>query len=216
MIMLKDDLLLDSARPFSDENQSGNQTGCPKSYFSGVPESYICPDDYQWYVLRVSYSREMKIQELLRSRGIRTFIPMIWRRKEVDGKTVKILVPAVNNLCFAFSDRNNLDEFIHGFGEASPVHFYWDKATRMPLVVPEKAMEDFIKVSSTMDEDLIYLTQINPKLREGQAVRVRNGSFAGVEGRIVRIRKSRRILVEIPGMLAVATTYVRPEILELV
>jgi transcription antitermination factor NusG len=67
-----------------------------------------------------------------------------------------------------------------------------------------------------MDEDLIYLTQINPKLREGQTVRVRNGSFAGVEGRIVRIRKSRRIMVEIPGMLAVATTYVRPEILELV
>ena len=67
-----------------------------------------------------------------------------------------------------------------------------------------------------MDEDLIYLTEISEKLREGQIVKVRNGSFAGVEGRIVRIRKSRRLLVELPGMLAVASTYVRPEDVELV
>ena len=38
-------------------------------------------------------------------------------------------------------------------------------------------------------------------------MRVISGPFAGVEGKVVRIRKSRRILVEIPGMLAVASTY---------
>jgi hypothetical protein len=69
-------------------------------------------------------------------------------------------------------------------------------------------MEDFIKVAGTMDEDLIYLTQISQKLRDGQKVRIVSGSFAGVEGTVVRIRKSRRIMVELPGMLAVASTYV--------
>ena len=58
-----------------------------------------------------------------------------------------------------------------------------------------------------MDEDLVYLTEISQKLRDGQRVRVISGPFAGVEGKVVRIRKSRRILVEIPGMLAVASTY---------
>ena len=77
-------------------------------------------------------------------------------------------------------------------------------------------MENFIKVASTLDEDLIYLTAISEKLREGQAVKVKDGPFAGVVGRIVRIRKSRRILVEIPGMLAVATTYVTPDNLEMI
>ena len=76
-------------------------------------------------------------------------------------------------------------------------------------------MDDFIKVASTMDEDLIYLTEISEKLREGQTVKVKDGPFKGVEGKIVRIRKSRRIFVEIPGMVAVATTYVLPEYLEI-
>ena len=67
-----------------------------------------------------------------------------------------------------------------------------------------------------MDEDLIYITEINEKLREGQTVRVKEGSFAGVEGKVVRIKKSRRILVELPGMLAVASTYVSPSMLEII
>jgi transcription antitermination factor NusG len=82
--------------------------------------------------------------------------------------------------------------------------------------VPEKVMEDFIKVASTMDEDIIYLTEISSKLHEGQTVKVKEGPFKGVEGKIVRIRKSRRILVELPGMLAVATTYVAAEDLEII
>ena len=66
-----------------------------------------------------------------------------------------------------------------------------------------------------MDEDLIYITEISEKLREGQEVKVKSGPFAGVTGKIVRIRKSRRIMVEIPGMLAVASTYVKPENIEI-
>ena len=114
--------------------------------------------------------------------------------------------------------RNNadIDDFIRGYGESSPVHYYWDRTSRRPLIVPEKSMEDFIRVSSSMDEDLIYLTEISDKLREGQTVKVKSGSFAGVTGKIVRIRKSRRIMVELPGMLAVASTYIRPENIEII
>jgi hypothetical protein len=160
-----------------------------------------------WFALRATYSRELKVKERLDAMGIRTFVPMMWRSREVDGKTEKKLVPAVGNLCFAYSSRKELDDFIRGYGENSPVHYYWDRISDSPLTVPEKAMEDFMKVAGTMDEDLIYLTEISGKLRDGQNVRVISGPFAGVEGKVVRIRKSRRILVEIPGMLAVASTY---------
>ena len=34
-------------------------------------------------------------------------------------------------------------------------------------------MDDFIKVASTMDEDIIYLTEISSKLHEGQTVKVK-------------------------------------------
>lgn len=173
----------------------------------GVPQS--------WYVLRVSYSRALKIREAIDAKGIRTFVPMMWRRKQVGTKTEKVLVPAVSNLCFAYWTRQGIEEYIRGFGEKAPVHFYWDRTGDRPMTVPDKAMEDFIKVASTLDEDLIYLTEISGKLREGQPVKVKEGPFKGVEGKIVRIRKSRRILVELPGMLAVASTYVPAEVLEI-
>ena len=235
--MLKETLLLDSTRPFSDAPNM--DIGCPELSSEGVPLS--------WYALRVSYSRELKVQDKLREFGVRTFVPMMWRRCPVKpgmttgnpgmttgnpgmtkgkpttsslpaptGNPSRRLVPAVGNLCFAYSTRAELEDFIRGYGETSPVHFYWDRTANSPLTVPEKAMNDFIAVSSTLDEELIYITEITSKLREGQSVKVKEGPFKGIEGKIVRIRKSRRILVELPGMLAVATTYIAPENIEII
>lgn len=203
--------MLDSTRPFSDAPNM--DIGCPEHSSEGVPLS--------WYALRVSYSRELKVQDRLNESGIRTFVPMMWRRCPVKpgmttGNPSRRLVPAVGNLCFAYSTRAELEDFIRGYGETSPVHFYWDRTANKPLTVPEKAMNDFIAVSSTLDEDLIYITEITSKLREGQTVKVKEGPFKGVEGKVARIRKSRRILVELPGMLAVATTYIQPEYLEII
>ena len=226
--------MLDSTRPFSDAPNM--DIGCPEHSSEGVPSS--------WYALRVSYSRELKVRDRLNELGVKTFVPMMWRRCPVPpGRTKgkqttsslpaptgqsteslkrmrknpsRRLVPAVGNLCFAYSTRAELEDFIRGYGDTSPVHFYWDRTANKPLTVPEKAMNDFIAVSSTLDEDLIYITEITSKLREGQTVKVKEGPFKGVEGKVVRIRKSRRILVELPGMLAVATTYIQPEYLEII
>lgn len=200
--MLEDALLLDSARPASDDRN--NLLGCPEHSSEGVLTS--C----QWFVLRVTYSRELKIKDILDKRGVSTFVPMMWKKVEKEGNTRKMLVPAVNNLCFVFWTKADIDAFISEFGDKSPVHYYWDRTSFRPMTVPSKAMDDFVKVASSLDEDLVYMTEISDKLREGQTVKVRSGAFAGVEGKIVRIRKSRRLMVELPGMLAVASTYINP------
>ena len=200
--MLEDALLLDSARPASDERN--NLLGCPEHSSEGVLSS--C----QWFVLRVTYSRELKIKDALDKRGVSTFVPMMWKKVVKEGNTRKMLVPAVSNLCFVFWTKADIDAFISEFGDKSPVHYYWDRTSSSPMTVPSKAMDDFVKVASSLDEDLVYMTEISDKLREGQMVKVRSGAFAGVEGKIVRIRKSRRLMVELPGMLAVASTYINP------
>ena len=145
--MLHEALLLDSTRPVSALN---NNNGCPEQSSQGVLSS--C-QDLQWYVLRVSYSRELKIKAILEDKGIQTFVPMVYRKQTVEGKIRKKLVPAVNNLCFVFWHRQGIDEFIASYGEKSPVHYYWDRTVGRPMVVPQKAMEDFITVASSLDED---------------------------------------------------------------
>lgn len=169
-----------------------------------------------WYAVRVTYGREMKFQEMLRGEGFETFVPMTVRRSDSSVNARVCMVPAVSNLLFVRSSQQCLYEYFRSLGEGCPARFIWDKGTREPITVPDKAMEDFITVSQAMLEDNIYFTELSSKLREGRKVRVLTGPFAGVEGRIVRIRRSRRILVEIPGMLSVAATFIPSDNLEFV
>ena len=168
----------------------------------------------QWFPLRVPYGRGLKLKAFLDSRQIENFIPMMRTIVEKDGVRRKVVRPAVRNLCFVCADRQSLDALRADLTGRIAVHYLWDKSTRQPLVVPEKAMRDFIRISRTMDEDLVYLSEVAPKLREGQRVRVLAGPFQGVEGVVVRVRKSKRVMVELPGMMAVATTFIQPDLLE--
>ena len=204
--MLDENLLLDSASCVS--NHTDTSLGCPENTSAGVLMS--------WYVLRAIYSRELKVCEALSRMGVRTFVPMVSKTKIIDGKQEKRLVPAVGSMCFVYWTKEDIDAYIRGFGGNSPVHYYWDRIEGKPLTVSDKAMEDFIAIASTMDEDLVYLTEISEKLREGEKVTVKDGPFKGVHGTVVRIRKSRRIMVEIPGMLAVASAYVPIKNLEII
>ena len=198
--------MLDSTRPIGE--QRNTDLGRPKNTSAGVLSS--------WYALRATYSRELKVQTQLAERGFRTFVPMMWRKRNVNGKDEKKLVPAISNLVFVYCTKDALDAYIRSFGDIRPVNYYWDRTSNSPLTILDEDMENFITVASTMDEDLVYLTEISDKLHEGQPVKVKDGPFKGVEGKIVRIRKSRRVLVELPGMLAVASTYVSPEHIELI
>ena len=206
-------MLLDSTRPIG--KNLNTDLGRPKSTSAGVL-SQCLDSTLQWFALRATYSRELKVQAALAEKGIRTFIPMRWQSSPDRSGIQRKLVPAISSLVFVYWTRESLDSYIRSFGDARPVNYYWDRTINAPLTIAEKDMENFIAVASTLNEDLIYLTEVSDRLREGQKVKVKEGAFKGVEGKIVRIRKSRRILVELPGMLAVASTYVAPEELEII
>lgn len=169
-----------------------------------------------WYPLRVTYSRELKVREIFCGSGCEAFVPMTVRMLEKNGVKEYRTVPAVGNLCFIRACRTAIDEIREAKGLKSYTSYIWNKGTRRPITVPDKAMDDFIRVSETMREDIVYLHELNSKLRQGQMVRVKAGPFSGVEGRVVRVKRSRRVMVELPGMMAVATGYVPEADLEII
>ena len=169
-----------------------------------------------WYAIRVSYGRTLKFCTALQELGVEHFVPMARKKMVKDGKTVTVTAPAVSNLCFVRSTKAFIKEYFDGMGENRPAHFMWDKCTREPIVVSDKAMADFMQVCRIMSDDALYLKDITDKLREGQKVRVIDGPFKGVEGTILRIKRSRRVVVELPGLLAVATSYIDPRSLEVI
>ena len=170
--------------------------------------------DTQWFAIRVSYGRVLKFCSQLEEVGVEFFVPMCRKKFVRNGKTVTLKVPAVSNLCFIHSTKSFIEDYLRGMGENRPAHFMWDKATRNPITVSDKAMADFMQVCQVMSDDALYLKDITSKLQEGQRVRVTDGPFKGVEGTILRVRRSRRVVVELPGLLAVATSYVDPRYLE--
>ena len=169
----------------------------------------------QWHALRVTYGRGQKARDYLETKGIRTFLPMKTVRYERDGKVVRQTIPAVSNLVFAKACQQDLYDCIRAEGEQSMTRFIWDRVTRKPLVVPDAQMDAFIRVCEVSADDAVFLSELDDKLRSGTRVKVVFGPLAGVEGRVVRIRKSRRILIEIPEVMAVASTYVPLEYLEI-
>ncbi|MBQ3612502.1 MAG: UpxY family transcription antiterminator [Bacteroidales bacterium] len=168
-----------------------------------------------WYAVRVTYGRELKFRQQLMEAGFEAFVPMCRKKAVKNGVSSVVVVPAVSNLCFVNSEKSLIEDFMLSLGEACPARFMWDKARSAPMVVPDKAMSDFIRICMVMSDEVLYLQDITAKLREGRKVRVVDGPFAGVEGVVVRVKRSRRVMVELPGMFAVATTYVHPKDLEL-
>ena len=75
-------------------------------------------------------------------------------------------------------------------------------------------MRSFIAVSGTYDQAVLYLEPTELNLSQGTRVRITGGIFEGVEGVFVRVRHDRRVVVNIEGVMAVATTFVHASLVE--
>ena len=165
-----------------------------------------------WYPLRVTYNRELKVKADLDERGVTNFVPMQYRREERNGMMVEHLVPSVHNLIFVKFTPSEMTEYKKT--TTLPIRYIMDRETHKPIIVPNHQMENFIKVAGTYEKDLIYLNPDLGDFAQGERVRVIGGPFAGAEGIFVRIRRDRRVLVNIPGIVAVASTFVHPSMIE--
>lgn len=183
---------------------------------SGVPKERPFVNalsiDKNWYALRVTYSRELVLKQYLDEACIENFIPMHYGYIIKGGRRVRKLVPVVHNLVFVYSFRACIDRLKNE--TALPIRYIMDKETNNPIVIPERQMRSFIAVAGTNEEQLVYLEPAAVALRHGQRVRVTGGIFEGVEGEFIRVKNDRRVMVSIQGVMAVATTYIHPSLIE--
>ena len=66
-------------------------------------QSILSSSALNWYALRITYGRELALQEYLNSEGIENFIPMHYEYTIKNERRVRKLVPAVHNLVFVRS-----------------------------------------------------------------------------------------------------------------
>lgn len=175
----------------------------------------------QWYPMRVTYNRELRVKESLDNLGIENFVPM---RREVvksNGKTMTVRVPAIHNLIFVHTTRKRLNELKSHHAAFAPMRYIMKRHNEgIPtheriLVVPDIQMEHFIRVASADDDSVMFL-DYNEKFlgKEGFHVRITGGKFEGVEGTIRRIHHNKHVVVQIEGIAAVAIVFVPACMLE--
>lgn len=181
------------------------QTVNSSSQAGGCPPLVRKMEQPKWYAMRSAYCREMKARELLQNEGIECYVPVKVVKVERSGTEVTKNVPLIHNLIFVRTTREKMDPWKQLHEEDASLRYMIDKSTRRPMVVSEKAMDDFIRVTqSSQSDELVVLDHPEVVLEKGQRVEIIEGPFKGVRGHVLRIRRDRRVVVSIEGLLAVA------------
>ena len=85
----------------------------------------------------------------------------------------------------------------------------------LPIVVPDRDMEQFIQVTRDSNEQLVYLRPDEIDLKKGTPIRILGGPFNGIEGTFIKIHghRNRRVVVMLKGLVGVAMAEVTPRAL---
>ena len=173
--------------------------------------------DAQWFVLRVTYQRELSAKEYLDKLHIENFIPMqTIRRRNSKGQFYQTRVAAIHNYIFIHAAKQVIDDLkAFQLPMLRYVMFPQDGTTRI-MMVPEEQMRHFIAVAGSLDEQVLFLEPEDVDLSKGDRVRITGGVFEGVEGVFMRVKNARekRVVVKINGVAAVATASIPSMLIE--
>ena len=150
----------------------------------------------QWYVINLRFLRSSRIAPVLQNDGFQIFVP-----------------PKVTNLIFLRSTKEAIDEFMLTSSYGTRMRYMYSRINLCPIVIKDADMDLFIRICSVCDLPIVMTEK--PDVKLGDHVRVKEGAFEGAEGYVVRMRKSKRVLIGVGGVIWAATTYIPPEQLEI-
>ena len=150
-----------------------------------------------WYVLTMRYMRASVVAEQMKEEGFECFVP-----------------PKITNMLFVHSTRSKIDYFLTYRKTGQHLAYMRSRRDFQPLVVPEKDMRYFMMICDGCDAPIIM--EECPTVKLGYLVRVISGPLTGVEGNVVRIRKSKRVLISVGDFVWVATGYISPDMLQVI
>lgn len=139
-----------------------------------------------------------------------------------EGPVIYQRVPMISSLLFVQAGAEGIaaiDNTLHE-GKYPAQGFIYkvrnDKDGRYRFaVIPDSEMASFRRITSKGSDGLEFFSADDiSRFCTGNKVRVIEGPFKGAEGYIKRIRRDRRLLVTIEGIVAIATAYIEPRFLE--
>ncbi|SEF62112.1 Transcription antitermination factor NusG [Xylanibacter ruminicola] len=182
---------------------------------TGVSVRYAPEGNKRWYVFRASYRREDKAFDMIVEDGTYCYIAKRYVRKtDKQGKDKRVLEALIPNLLFVYTTEDKAEEYIKGTPELSFLTYYYnhfeldEDSKNPPLTIPCREMENFICATSNKSEHLMYVKEEQCHFKGGETVRVIDGLFKGVEGKVARVSGQQRVIVSITAVGLVSTAYI--------
>ncbi len=187
----------------------------------GVSVENVPAGTRQWFVLRVSYGRLAKANAFVEAKQMECYVPLRYKEISKHGKRRIVTDFLLPSFLFVRATRGETDALLHdsksNIMEGKPLlSYYFDHTATLsgfpdrnpPLTIPEAAMANFIRLTSIRNPNIIPITSPNIHFKLGDMVRVTEGEFQGIRGRVARIAGQQRIIVELFDGCLVATAYV--------
>ena len=154
------------------------------------------------------------------AKGITAFYPTTDTVKLIKGKRKVVTESRLPNIFFAYGTEEQLKSFVYDNVNLPFLRFYYRhvhverRIEKIPLIVPDYQM-DSLKIICTTDADntIVTLDEV-PKFEKGQLVKVTEGAFKGVVGRVARWQGQQRVAVVVEELVTVVTAYVPSAFLE--
>ena len=164
--------------------------------------------------LRTTYGREKKAYDYMTARGITAFYPTTNVVKLIKGKRKVVTESRLPNIFFAYGTEEQLKEYVYDNVNLPFLRFYYrhyhegNKIKKTPLIVPDNQM-DSLKIICAADADNTFVSLVKvPKFEKGQLVKVIDGAFKGVTGRVARWQGQQRVGVVVDELVTIVTAYV--------
>lgn len=171
-----------------------------------------------WYVLRCHRSTSL-VEMTLGESGAEFYIPKRKVTRVYHGKKQDVLVPVITNTVFIHGSWTEVDELKKQYDKVLFYKFWpirYSHTQYEPMYVREAEMNNFRRVCDNMDADLCFMTAEEAEKLKGKRVRIVSGTFAGVEGIVLRRRgkSSNRVVVHLGDMAYISTAEINPADLE--
>ena len=202
----------------AESSQTGVST--KNAHIASKPKVQREADIPHWYALRTTYGREKKAYDYLTAKGITAFYPTTNVVKLIKGKRKVVTESRLPNIFFAYGTEEQLKEYVYDNVNLPFLRFYYrhihegNRIIKTPLIVPDYQMESLkIICAADVDNTIVSLAEV-PKFEKGQLVRVVDGVFKGVVGRVARWQGQQRVGVVVEGLVTMVTAYVPNAFLE--
>ena len=173
-----------------------------------------------WYALRTTYGREKKAYDYMTAKGITAFYPTIKTVKLIKGKRKVVTESRLPNIFFAYGTEEQLKTFVYDNVNLPFLRFYYRhvhvgrRIDKRPLIVPNYQMESLkIICAANTDNTIVSLEKVQ-KFEKGQLVKIVDGAFKGVVGKVARWQGQQRVGVVVDDLVTVVTAYVPSAFLE--